>query len=792
MKYLLFFSLLITSVLTGFSQTIDGDIYSSLDSSAIPGVTIRISGSHAGTFSDLNGHFSIRFNAGDSLKLELTSIGYETEFVRVVGGQKNLLKIYLDPANYQKDEVVLSSTRANRNTATAFTNVDLEKIEARNFGQDVPYLLEMEPSVVVTSDAGAGVGYTGIRIRGVDPTRINVTINGVPYNDSESQGTFWVDLPDFASNIDNIQVQRGVGTSSNGGAAFGASLNLSTNKLTIDPYATVINGYGSFNTRRHTISAGSGLLGKYFSIDARLSNIASDGYIDRATSDLKSYYISGAFHGKKSLLRFNMFSGLEETYQAWNGVPEHLLDTNRTFNSATYENEVDHYQQDHYQAIYSQDLGDGFNLNFTGFYSRGRGYFEQFKTQETLTEYGLNDQIIGGDTISTTDLIRRRWLDNHFYGFVFAANYHSGKRLSATIGGGWNQYQGAHYGEVIWAQYASNGAIRHRYYDEDATKNDLNIYAKLNYFVHAKVSLFADVQFRKIDYTLVTPFVQENEDITEEEQTLRWAFVNPKIGVNYEVDSKNRIYGSFAIGSREPTRADLRDATQFSRPTAEYLLDTEVGYQRQTTKYKFGANLYWMRYRDQLVLSGKINDVGAYTRINVDQSDRYGIEVDWAWNIHKKLRWGANFTFSQNKIQDFVESIDNYDTGIQDTIAHGTTDISFSPNYIAGSELVYEPVKNLTIALITKYVGEQFLDNTSNEDRMLDDYILNNIRLHYAFSWKFFKEIGIGVQFNNVLNELYESNGYTFSYTWGGEKTTENFYYPQAGFNFMTNLTLKF
>jgi iron complex outermembrane receptor protein len=774
------------------AQVISGNVIAPGDGSAIPGVNVMLKGSYSGTFTDMNGEFELNYGKTDSVIIVFSSIGYEEQELAVNPSDSEPHQIRMNRASYQQDEVILTASRANRNTATAYSNVDLQKIEARNFGQDVPYILEMEPSVVVTSDAGAGVGYTGIRVRGTDPTRINVTINGIPVNDSESHGVWWVNMPDLASSVHNIQLQRGLGTSGNGAAAFGASLNIQTTALNKKPYANISNGYGSFNTWKHTVSAGSGLLANRFSLDARLSKVSSDGYIDRAAADLKSFYVSGAFHGNKSLLRLNIFSGVEETYQAWYGVAEDSLTTNRTFNPYTYENEVDHYQQDHYQLIFSQELSSRWNLNVNGHYTRGRGYFEQFREDDALADYHLEDLIIGGDTISSSDMVRRRWLDNHFYGFTFGLNYSNMKRFTATIGGGWNQYLGDHYGEVIWAQYASNSDIRDRYYDNSAKKNDMNIYGKMNYFVHPKVSLFADLQLRRIDYTYEGPFQNNDNAIVTSQQTIRWMFFNPKAGINFEINSQNRFYASFAVGNREPARKDLVESSQVSRPVHETLYDTEFGYQRATRRYQFGANAYWMHYQNQLVLSGKINDVGAYINQNVDESNRYGIELYGGWNIVKNLQWSANFTYSQNKIKNFIEYYDDYDNGGQVEINHGTTDISFSPDFIAGSELVYEPIKNLKLALITKYVGAQFLDNTSNPDRNLNAYLLNNIRIGYSFGWKFLKEIHLGILMNNVFDQKYESNGYTYSYLFGGETTTENFYYPQAGFNVMSNLTIKF
>lgn len=791
MKRQLFIVALCLCALKMQAQTISGNVYSASDSTAIPGVNVTVSGTYSGTFTDSEGKFDIRYGKADSVKLALTFIGFENREVHVVSGQKKLHQIYLTPTSYEKDAVVVNATRANRNTATAYADVDLETIERRNFGQDIPVLLELEPSVVSTSDAGAGVGYTGIRIRGSDPTRINVTLNGIPINDSESHGVFWVNMPDLASSLDNIQVQRGVGTSSNGAAAFGASINMQTNTFRKKWYVETTNGYGSFNTWRHTVSAGSGLIANKFTIDGRFSRISSDGYIDRATSSLWSWYGSAAYHGKKTMIRFNALGGRERTYQSWYGTPEDSLETNRTFNYYTYENEVDNYGQDHYQLIIAHEFDRNWNVNFNAHYTRGKGYFEQFKDQEELADYGIEPELVGDSLFTISDLVRRRWLDNHFYGFTYAVNY-TGKKVNATLGGGWNQYLGEHFGEVIQTQFTEYEDLNQRYYEDDARKTDISAFIRANYQAHAMVNLFVDLQVRSIEYAFEGPEADLFGRISTTKQRLNWQFFNPKIGFNFDLNSRNRVYTSVAMGNREPARKDIVEATQITRPKHETLYDWELGYERKSRSYSIGINAYWMIYQNQLVPTGQVNDVGAYTSQNVDWSDRYGVELMWSVNILKNLNLAGNFTWSQSKIWDFTEYIDDYDNGGQMEINHGLTDIAFSPNYIVAVNLTYEPIKNLRGSFITKYVGEQFLDNTSNRDRMLNDYVNGQFRLQYSFEWKFFREIGVGVQLNNIFNQLYESNGYTFSYIYGGETTTENFYYPQAGFNFMTMLTLKF
>ncbi|MDG1331849.1 MAG: TonB-dependent receptor, partial [Crocinitomicaceae bacterium] len=710
------------------------------------------------------------------------------------------------------DEVVI--LYVNPGNPTTYKTLKTKEIEKMNYGQDLPYLLQMTPSTVVTSDAGAGVGYTGIRIRGVDPTRTNVTLNGIPLNDPESHGVFWVNLPDFASSADQIQVQRGVGTSSNGGAAFGASININTNKVNREAYARLDNSFGSFNTLRNTVNAGTGLINGKFLMDARLSRITSDGYIDRASSNLKSFYLSGAWLGKKSQLRANIFSGKEKTYQSWYGTPEavingneeeiiayadrnfifgddreNLLNSGRTYNFYTYENEVDNYQQDHYQLLFSHRFTNHLKLKAAGHYTRGRGYYEQFRNGDDLSFYGFDPVIVGGDTITTTDAIRRRWLDNHFYGGIFALSYEK-NNLSLTWGGGANQYIGKHYGEVIWAEYASNSSIRDRYYDNDATKNDISSYLKASYKLN-RATIYGDLQFRHIDYSFLG-IDDVQGSIEAVNQNVQYNFINPKAGFMFNFNRTNNMYASVAVAHREPVRKDFRENTAQNRPDPEQLINTEIGYRYNSSRLLVKANAYHMYYNDQLILTGQINDVGGYTRTNVDKSYRLGLELEAGYKITRKLNVTGNLSLSQNKVAEFNEYIDNYDTYIQDTITHLNTDLAFSPNVIASAGIAYEAFKGFEVNLLGKYVGSQFLDNTSSEDRKIDSYLISNLQLSYTIKNKLFKEIKIGLAVNNLFNKMYQNNGYTWGYIYGGQRTVENFYYPQAGRNFLTRLTIKF
>ncbi len=680
----------------------------------------------------------------------------------------------------QLNEVVVSATRANQKTGMAFTNVYQKDIKKLNLGQDMPFLLNQLPSVVVSSDAGAGVGYTGIRIRGTDPTRINVTLNGVPYNDSESQGTYWVNMPDFASSAQSIQVQRGVGTSTNGAGAFGASININTLGYEQDAYGETNFTVGSFNTLKTNVLASTGLLNNHFVVDARLSKLSSDGYIDRASSDLKSFYVSAGYYGKNNFVRFNAFSGKEKTYQAWEGVPESLLKTNRTFNPYTYDNQVDDYQQDHYQLISSFKLNQHWTFNPILHYTKGRGFYEQFKPEDKYSNYGLPNVVIGTTTIKKTDIIRRKWLDNDFYGATYSFDYQSNKKFSANIGGAWNKYDGDHFGEIIWAKNASTADMRYRWYESNALKTDFNIYTKGYYQVSEALNFFADLQYRTVNYDMKGTG-DKRQDITQKSD---YKFFNPKFGVNYQVNKAVSVYASYAVGNKEPSRQDFVDNAP-KAPLAENLQDLEVGYRLVGTKLSFDANFYYMNYKNQLVLTGQVNGVGEAIRVNVPKSYRAGLELSATVKLAEKWKLAANTTFSQNKIKNFTETVVNYDGDADKINKFAKTDISFSPNLIAGGQLSYNPAKNVELAWMTKYVSKQFMDNTSDDNRSLNAFFVNDIRASYSIKPKIVKELTFSLLVNNIFNHLYESNGYTYSYIYDKQVTTENFYYPQAGTNFL-------
>lgn len=808
-------------------HTITGSVKSS-EGQTLTGVKITLKDTYHGAYTDTKGEFSISNVSKGNYELIVTLLGFE-KLIQTVSTENGDLRLDLTlfTSALMIEEVQITGVRADAKTPTTYTNLSEEQIGKSNYGQDLPYLLEGTPSTVVTSDAGAGVGYTGIRIRGVDPTRTNVTVNGIPMNDSESHGVWWVNMPDFASSSENIQVQRGVGTSSNGAAAFGSSINIKTDNIERKPYAVLDNSAGSFNTLRNTVKVGTGLINEKFAFDARLSRISSDGFIDRAQSNLKSFYLSGAYVGKKSILKANIFSGAERTYQAWWGVPEakykededglltHFYNNyfpggmyqtaadsanlfnsgSNTYNYYLYENEVDNYQQDHYQLHYTRTINSKLNFNVSGHYTRGRGYYEQYKLNQHFSTYGFEPVAIGGDTITQTDLIRRRWLDNHFYGAVFSLNYSNQKNLRLTLGGGANQYNGDHFGEVIWARMASQSELGARYYDNRAEKLDVNIYLKGNY-EWQKFNFYGDLQVRHIDYSYLG-FDESFGNIVPLQQEINFTFFNPKAGLSYQVNDQSELYTSYAVAHREPVRSDFIESTPNSRPKEERLDNIEAGYRLRKQKFYFNGNIYWMNYKDQLILTGKINDVGSYIRTNVEKSYRAGIELEGGYRILKNLSASGNVTYSQNKIARFIEYVDNYDNYdsdgnmIQDEIEHTNTSIAFSPDLIASIGILYEPIKNLEINLLGKHVGEQFLDNTGSKDRLLDAYTIFNLGLSYGIERWGFKEIRLGAQVNNLLNFRYANNGYTWGYIAGGERIIENFVYPQAGRNILVRLTLK-
>lgn len=742
-------------------------------SKPLEGATIQVG--ERTTISDQQGRFELELQDGE-YALSIAYIGKQLfeERIRINGPTKRTFTMISD--GIILDEVMIKGIRADERTPMAYTTIDKKDIENRNLGQDIPILLNYQPSVVTTSDAGAGIGYTGIRVRGSDATRVNVTINGIPYNDSESQGTFWVNLPDFSSSLENAQLQRGVGTSTNGSGAFGASLNLLTQGVDAEAGGSINNSFGSFNSRKHTLLLNTGKLNENISLSGRLSRIKSDGYIDRATSDLTSYYLQAAYVDDKTIVKALAFGGKEITYQAWYGIDAETLMTDRTTNFAGaytddkgnlefYDNEVDNYQQDHYQLLYNRTISEHLSLNIAGHYTWGRGYFEQYKEDEQLIDYGLSPVMIDSIQVAESDLIRRRWLDNDFYGFTSSLNYKKDD-LNLILGGAWNQYRGDHFGEVIWARFASDGEIRERYYDNIGDKDDAHIYLKMNKVISDDWYLFADLQLRGVGYRATGVSEQPVED--------DFLFFNPKLGLTYDLGESD-LYASYARAAREPNRTDYENGN----PVPEKLDDIELGWRMNSKDLSLNVNMYYMFYTDQLVLTGALDDVGAPIRENIGRSYRAGIEFVASIVLNDKLSVHPNFTLSRNKNIDFQFENEN---GLASL---GDTEIGFSPSVVGANAISYQLFDDFKIELLTKYVGEQFMGNAEAPESILEDYLINDISLSYSIDAdKAFKRVVFNLLVNNVLDEEYISNGY-----WGPGFVG---YYPQAGINFLAGVNLEF
>ncbi|MBF8148851.1 TonB-dependent receptor [Winogradskyella sp. F6397] len=695
------------------------------------------------------------------------------------------------------DEVLVKAVRVDAKSPITHSNVTKEDLEKRNLGQDIPMLLNFLPSVVTTTDAGAGVGYTGIRVRGVSSQSTNITINGIPYNDAESLGTFWVNLGDFASSTESLQLQRGVGTSTNGSGAFGASINVLTDAISKDASGEIANSFGSYNTRKHTVKFSTGLLNDHIEIAGRLSNIASDGYIDRASADLKSYFLQGSYVDDNTLIKAITFGGKEVTYQAWNGLEDlDKLENDRTYNTAGeytdnngdtqfYDNEVDDYKQDHYQLHWNQRYDNQWSTTLGLNYTKGQGFFEQYKDDEDFSDYGLEPLEFNGEIIDETDLIRRRWLDNDFYVINANVNYKA-NNLDLLFGGSFSHYDGDHFGEVIWSEYASQTEIRDRYYDGNSLKNDLSLFSKANYRLNEKISLFGDLQVRNVTYKTTGT----TSDIVEFAIDKDFTFFNPKAGITYSLNTGNDLYFSYARANREPNRTDF-ETDENIKP--EQLNDFELGWRHKKGNFIFNANAYYMFYNQQLVLSGRLDDVGNPIRTNSGESYRLGLELEAIIPVSSQLTLQPNMTLSSNKNNETVIS---FDDELQNL---GKTDISFSPSIVASNAIVFQPIDKLQMALLSKFVGEQYMSNTEADLSKLDSFFINDFNINYTLKTaSIFDEIIFSGLVNNIFNVEYVSNGYYYTYddTWSSPTSVTTIegagFYPQATTNFLVGVTMKF
>ena len=755
--------------------------------------SIYVKSTGKGTLADKNGEYQLTLDQGTYTLV--FAFGNQKSKKLVLDSDKEL-NVDLGGAQETLDEVFLSSVRVTDRSPITYSNLTNEEIEDRNLGQDIPVLMNYMPNVVTTTDAGNGIGYTGIRVRGSDATRVNVTINGIPYNDAESQGTFWVNLGDFASSVENLQLQRGVGTSTNGAGAFGASLNILTDSYKEEAQAEVANSAGSFNTFKHTVKFSTGLINDHFSFGGRASKIRSDGYIDRASSDLKSYFLQGAYVNENTLVKAVTFGGEERTYQAWYGIDGETLEMDRTFNPAGlytdesgntrfYENQTDNYRQDHYQLMWNQDFGSKWSSNIALHYTYGRGFYEEFEEDADLSAFGMQSFIADGEEVTSSDLVGTKWLDNHFYGTVFNVNYVESK-WDVTLGGAWNKYEGDHFGEVIYTRFARNNEPYDPYYFNRADKTDFNIYAKANFAITEKLSGYADLQLRTVNY--------ETKGVLDDQSGFfnndNFSFFNPKAGLTYEMNSSDQFYLSYARAHREPSRNDYENGD----PEPEELNDFEMGWRHSSSRFQINANLYYMDYQNQLVLTGGIDDVGAFIRQNSGNSYRLGLEIDATVRLLNNLSTRPNIALSRNKNVDFISPFNG------ELVAYGDTDISYSPGIVAGNILSFTPITGLEINFLSKYVGEQFMSNVEAENSKLESYFVNDFNMQYSWDQPWiFREVVLTGLVNNIFNEEYVSNGYYYTFdipdntNATGVQTLDGAgYYPQATTNFLLGLTLKF
>ena len=763
-----------------------------------------------GTTADVTGRFRLRAPAVDSVRLQVRYLGYESWSGTVRVAEFQGLRIILQPSAFPLQTLELIGTWAEADAPFTQSQMDAADLEKLNLGQDMPFLLRFTPGVVTTSDAGTGIGYTGIRVRGSDPTRTNITINGVPVNDPESQAVFWVNMPDLASSVDQVQVQRGAGTSTNGAGAFGATINMQTKTLRNEPYASIASTVGAFNTRRATVELGTGLLGGHWALDGRWSAIDSDGYIDRATARLRSWYGSIAWQDSRTLIRLLAFSGRERTYQSWWGTPQsrlendvegmlahaanngltpeqttNLLESGRTYNYYQYRDEVDQYGQDNLQLYLSRELNDRWRVNTTLHYTKGRGYFEQYRNGDDRSDYGLAPAIYGSDTVSVTDLVRRRWLDNDFAGVVANLRYET-TRWNVHLGGAWNTYLGDHFGRIIWAEVAQGIEPDQEYYAGDGEKRDGNLFLKADWTPAPALRLFVDAQVRQVNYQ--TSGI--DNDLRAYDVRDQQVFFNPKAGVTWSPQPWWQVYASAAVAHREPSRSDYIDAPVGAIPRPERMVDVELGNRIALGSWQLNLNGYWMDYTDQLVPTGALNDVGATLKVNVPDSYRLGLEVQAQGPIRADVVYQGSLGWSRNRIRAFEEVVYDYTSGFEEIrIPHRDVDIAYSPDLVYSHQLAWTFLDSWSLNWMSQYVSEQYLDNTASRDRSLPAWWVNDLQLRWTRHLPRVGDLTIRFQVNNVLDEAYSSNGYTYSYIYD-QLVTENFYYPQAGRNWLMGVQI--
>ncbi len=783
--------------------TIRGRIYDE-NHSPMAGAAISIVNTTQGTYSDDNGYFNLTFNKTGEYQIRISYTGYETLIKKIIVPDTFIFEIFLYPLITRTEEVIVSATRAGARAPFTYSGISGEILKKNNLSQDLPYIIGLTPSLVETSESGTGVGYTGFRIRGTDASRINITIDGIPLNDAESQQVFWVDLPDLASSVDNIQVQRGVGTSSNGAGAFGATVNLQSRNPESEPFTEIITSAGSFNTFKSTVMAGTGLIRDNFAFQFRYSVLGSSGYVKRTGADNNALAITGMYKTGKSLVKVNFLTGEEHTGISWWGVPSEKLSSDRRYNPAGeyttengeikyYENESDNYRQNHFQLIYSNVLNRSLSFHTALHYTHGKGYYEEYREDQIFADYGIPPFTIDTIRVSSTDLVRRKWMGNDFYGLVYSINYRKDK-AEAVLGGGLNYYLGDHFGKIIWMKYSGNVEKDHQWYFNDAGKGEYSFYGKLSYRLNDKLTGFGDLQFRHISYKMKG----NDDDLRDISQSHFYDFFNPKAGLHLSISPRQEAYLSFSVAHKEPTRANFKDAAgdAGATPLAETLYDTEAGYLYKSEKLNLGINLFYMFYKDQLVPTGELSNVGYPIMTNVKNSYRKGIEITFSLKPGQWIDWNLSTTLSRNKIKGFTEYYTDYNTSDWSSEYKskylGTVDIAYSPGITGVSDITFTLSDKIKTHLISKYVGKQYFDNTMNCQRMIDPYFVNNLRLDIEPDIKKIKMMELQFLVNNIFNSMYESNAYGGNWYENGNENTWAYYFPQAGINFMVKLGLRF
>lgn len=807
MKNVLFF--LLPVAFSGFlalnvtGQSLAGKV-TDINGEPLAGASVIVEGTFQGVLTDAGGNYLIDGLKAGSQRIRYSFIGYETQSreINLTGDARE--DVSLKPKAIITDDVIISATRAGDRTPLAYSNVTGGVLEKQNSGQGIPYLLSLTPSFVETSESGNGIGYTSLRIRGTDASRINVTIDGIPLNDPESQQVFWVDLPDLASSVDNIQVQRGVGTSSNGAGAFGASINIQTKGIENEPFAEINSAAGSFGTFRNSITAGTGLLKDRFAFQMRYSDLRSDGYVERTGSEHNSAFFSALYRTGKSLIKANVILGKEKTGIGWWGVPKEILEVNRRYNPAGeytdeygivryYDNETDNYTQNHYQLIFSRRMNDYLSLQSALHYTWGKGYYEEFREDAGYSKYGLPPVSIGGINFDETDIVRRKWMANDFYGLVYSLNYKKDK-LDAKIGGGMNLYSGDHYGRIIWMRHPGSAESNHQWYFNNGEKREASLYGKADYSLSEQLSVFGDLQYRFVNYSLRG----EDDDLKDIGQSHSFSFFNPKAGLFYRLSSGQEAFLSLSVANREPTRTDFKEAAGDSEatPRPERLYDLEAGYVFRSARSSVGLNLYGMYYRDQLVPTGELSNVGYSIMTNVEKSYRIGAEITAGFKPSGSIGLDMSLTISSNKIVNFLEHYIDYNTTDWSEEYRsnnlGTVDIAYSPSITGSSDLYANILPPLKVHLISKYVGRQYFDNTMNSERMLDPYFVSNAMIDFEPALKSLRGASLQLLVTNIFNVKYESNAYGGNWFEDGQEKTWAYYFPQAGTGFMLRLGLKF